>query len=47
MKNFTSFSFCAFDQQNYKNFQDPISRVKFPVEFKSELRIRVKNKGKP
>ena len=30
-----------------KNFKDPISRVKFSVESKSELRIIVKNKEKP
>ena len=30
-----------------KKFQDTISRVKFPVESKSELRLGVENKRKP
>ena len=34
------FEFYAFKQQNKKNFQDPISRKKFSVKSKSELRIR-------
>ena len=50
MKNFTSFSSIIVNftrlikQQNEKNFQGPISRVKFPVESKSGLRIEVQNK---
>ena len=31
--------------ENEKNFQEPISRVKFPVESQSELRIGIQIKG--
>ena len=39
--------FYAFKQQNEKNFHDPISRVKFSVESKTELRIGLQHEGKP
>ena len=31
----------------YKNFRDAVSRVKFPVESKSELKIEEQNEEKP